>query len=124
MRKLQRNMQEFYYSNYLGREEIKDEFGNATGEFKITYTEPKIAKGNISASRGNSDTDQFGVSVNYSKTLVPSNNIELSETSILWIDLIPVIENGETATPYNYKVVEVAKSINEISYAIQRVDVK
>lgn len=124
MRKLQRNMQEFYYSNYLGKEEIKDEFGNATGEFKITYTEPKIAKGNISASRGNSDTDQFGVAVNYSKTLVPSNNIELSETSILWIDVIPVIENEETATPYNYKVVEVAKSINEISYAIQRVDVK
>lgn len=124
MRKLQRNMQEFYYSNYLGREEIIDEFGNATGEFEITYTEPAIAKGNISASRGNSDADQFGVSVNYSKTLVPSDNIELSETSILWIDVIPVIENGETATPYNYKVVEVAKSINEISYAIQRVDVK
>lgn len=124
MRRLQRNMQEFYYSNYLGREEIKDKYGNATGEFKIKYSEPQLAKGNISASRGSSQADQFGVSVNYSKTLVSSQSLDLSETSILWIDVIPVIENGETATPYNYKVVEVAKSINEVSYAIQRVDVK
>lgn len=124
MRKLHRNMQKFYYSNYIGRTDITDEWGNLTGEYKITYSEPKLAKGNISASRGSADADEFGVDINYNKTIIPFEDIGLTETSILWINVVPEIENGETKTPYDYKVVEIAKSINEISYAIQRVDVK
>jgi hypothetical protein len=120
MRKLHRNMQEFYYSNYTGRTEMTDEWGNLTGEYKITYSEPKRARGNISASRGASDADQFGISVNYNKTIVPEEDLGLTETSILWLDVVP--ENADT--PYDYKVVEIAKSINEISYAIKRVDVQ
>jgi ribosomal protein S20 len=107
------------YSNYTGRTEMTDEWGNLTGEYKITYSEPKRARGNISASRGASDADQFGISVNYNKTIVPEEDLGLTETSILWLDVVP--ENADT--PYDYKVVEIAKSINEISYAIKRVDV-
>ena len=120
MRTLHRNKQEFYYANYLGRSELTDEWGNLTGEYKITYSEPKLARGNISAARGASEADQFGVSVNYSKTLVPEEDLGLTETSILWLDAVP--ESAET--PHDYVVVEVAKSINGISYAIRKVDVE
>ena len=120
MRTLHRNKQEFYYANYAGRTETVDEWGNYTGEYKITYSEPKRARGNISASRGASEADQFGVSVNYNKTLVPEEDLGLTETSILWIDTVP--ENSET--PYDYVIVEIAKSINGISYAIRKVDVQ
>lgn len=120
MRTLHRNKQEFYYSNYLGRTELTDEWGNATGEYRITYSEPRLAYGNISASRGASDADQFGVSVNYNKTIVPEEDLGLTETSILWIGEVP--ENADT--PHNYEIAEIAKSINEISYAIRKVDVK
>lgn len=120
MRTLHRNRKDFYYANYLGRTELTDEWGNLTGEQNITYSEPKLARGNISASRGISEADQFGVSVNYSKTLVVEEDLGLTETSILWIDVVPT----DSQTPHDYVVVAVAKSINGISYAIRKVDVE
>ena len=119
MRTLHRNRQKFYYSNYLERSEMVDEWGNATGEYKITYSEPKQAYGNISASRGVSSVDQFGVSLSYNKTLVVEEDLGITETSILWINKVP--ENAET--PHDYEISEIAKSINGINYAIRKVDV-
>ena len=40
MRTLNRNKICIYYANYVGKVPIKDEYGNLTGEYKISYDRP------------------------------------------------------------------------------------
>lgn len=92
-----------------------DEYGNQTGEYRITYAEPKPLMVNVSAARGTIDVDQFGSNANYSRTIV-TDDVEcpIDANSILWIG-IPVTK------PHNYVVVSVARSINSVTYAIREV---
>jgi hypothetical protein len=118
MRCMNRNKSDFWYATYNEKVEITDEYGNATGQFSIAYNEPVKAQANISAARGSSDVEMFGVSLNYDKAIVTDNmNLPISETSVLWIDADPATDK------FNYVVSRVARSLNNISYAVRRVDV-
>ena len=119
MKSLNRNKQELYYALYTHKEPIIDEYGNKTGEFSLVYSEPTPVWMNISAARGTAETEMFGISANYTKTLVTSDmSCPIQEDTILWIGISP-----EGGTPYNYSVVQVAKSLNSITYAIKEVEV-
>lgn len=61
----------------------------------------------------------------YTKTINPMpNNCPIDESSILWIEVEPVIEeDGRTVTAHDYVVSQVAESLNHKAYAISRVDV-
>ena len=49
----------------------------------------------------------------------------IDEHSILWVDTLPHLnEDGSTDTPYDYIVRRVARSLNGVSIAIGKVDVK
>lgn len=118
MRLLERNLSPFAYALYLGKQPIVDENGFETGEYEVTYSDPVTIKANISPARGEASTRQFGDSENYDKVIVTDNvALPIDINSILWVDSL------DTSKPHDYIVRKVAKSLNSVSYAVQKVDV-
>ena len=125
MRTLTRNKIRIYYANYHDKIPIKDEYGNLTGEYHLSYDKPVQIMANVSAARGESTTRQFGEDVSYDRIIVLDDPaFPIAETSILWIDTLPEItEDGTTKTPHDYIVKQVAPSLNSISIAVSKVSV-
>lgn len=125
MRCLIRNMCTFYFANYERKIELKDEYGNNSGEYEVIYSQPIMCKGNISAAQGEMQSRQFGDSESYDKVIVLDNvDIPIDEYSILWVDSLPIINDvGVAETPHDYIVKKVARSLNSVSIAIRKVDV-
>lgn len=126
MRCLTRNKTKFYYAKYIGETEIKDEYGNATGEYEVSYSNPIKCQGNVSAAQGEMQSREFGESERYDKVIVlDDRNTPINEYSILWVDTLPHLnEDGSTTTPHDFIVRQVARSLNGVSIAIGKVDVK
>ena len=126
MKTLNRNKVRIYYANYMGKTPIKDEYGNLTGEYEISYDRPFALMANVSAARGESTTRQFGEDVRYDRIIVLDDPaFPIAETSVLWIDTRPEIaEDGSTTTPYDYIVKQVATSLNSVSIAVSKVSVR
>lgn len=125
MRCLNRNKQKMYYATYVSYTAKKDGAKNETGENIPEPANPVVMYANISAARGTSEAEQFGMGLNYDKTVVTDDmDCPITETTVLWIDTMPVIEqDGTTKTAYDHVVRRVAKSINSITYAVQKVHV-
>lgn len=121
MRSLERNKQAIYYANYSSQVEEIDENGLYTGEITSVQYTPTLVKVNVSAARGEARTEMFGTDLSYSKTIVTDKDMGWDENTVLWVD-IPAMQ-GSIVTPFNYRVVSVAKSINSVTYAIKGVDV-
>ena len=126
MRCLVRNKRKFYYASYIGETEITDEYGNATGEYNLAYENPIQLLGNVSAAQGEIQSRQFGESESYDKVIVlDDSDTPIDEYAILWVDTLPHLnEDGSTDTPHDYIVRKVARSLNGVSIAISKVDVK
>lgn len=134
MRCLLRNKVRFFYALYDKKEEILDEYGNMTGEYAVTHGNPVECYGNISAARGEMVPCLFGENEVYDKVLVLDNaSPKIDEYTVLWVDTIPKINKdgsisknseGETDTPYDYIVRKVARSLNSVSIAIRKVNVR
>ena len=125
MRALQRNKTRIFYANYQGKTPIEDGYGNLTGEYEISYTNPMEVCANVSAARGKATTQQFGNVENYDRVIVLDDpQFPIDTTSILWIDTLPEIaEDGSTKTPHDYIVKQVATSLNSVSIAVSKVNV-
>ena len=133
MRSMNRNKVKFFYSLYEGREPITDEYGNVTGEYDVKHGNPTEGYANISAAKGETQTRQFGESETYDKVIVMDNEAPpIDEYSVLWVDTVPqlnedgslaVDEEGNVLTPHDYIVKKVAKSLNNVSIAISKVNV-
>ncbi len=126
MRCLARNKITFFYALHERQTEITDEYGNATGQYEIIYTDPIKTRGNISAAQGEMQSRQFGESESYDKVIVlDDRNTPIDEYAILWVDTLPHLnEDGTTDTPHDYIVKKVARSINSVSIAISKVSVR
>ena len=126
MRTLNRNKVRIYYANYVGKTQMKDEYGNLTGEYKISYDRPFALMANVSAARGESTTRQFGEDVRYDRIIILDDPaFPIAETSVLWIDTPPEIaEDGTSKTPHDYIVKQVAPSLNSVSIAVSKVNVR
>ena len=124
MRCLLRNMREFYYARYEGKNEIEDEYGNKTGEYEVVYGEPIKCRANVSAAQGEVQSRQFGESESYDKVIVLDEvDIPIDEYSILWVDSLPFDKTDEKVAPHDYIVKKVARSLNSVSIAISKVQV-
>lgn len=125
MRTLYRNKVRFFYALYEGKSPVIDEYGNATGEYEVTHSDPKECFANISAAKGETQTRQFGESEDYDKIIVMDNTAPpIDEYSVLWIDMLPDFDSeGKTNTPYDYIVKKVARSLNSVSIAVSKVKV-
>ncbi len=126
MRCMVRNKQKFYYASYIKTNEIVDEYGNKTGEYEVIYGNPIETEGNISGAQGEVQIKQFGESVKYDKVIVLDNiNTPIDEYSILWVDTIPLLnDDGTTDTPHDYIVKKVAPTLNSVSIAISKVNIR
>ena len=116
MRTLARNRQTFYFAHYAGTEKLTNSDGRYTGEKKVVYTDPVQARGNISADKGNASVTQFGTDIQYDAVIVMSDT-QMDENSVLWIGI-------SSDKPYNYKVTRISRSLNSVSIAVSRVNVK
>lgn len=133
MKCLERNKVRFFYSLYQGKEAITDDYGNVTGEYALKYGNPVEWYANISAAKGETQTQQFGENEAYDKVIVMDNEAPpIDEYSVLWIDSAPQLDEdgslvtnvqGEIVTPHDYIVKKVAKSLNVVSLAICKVNV-
>lgn len=133
MKCLERNKVRFFYSLYQGKEAITDDYGNVTGEYELKYGNPVEWYANISAAKGETQTQQFGENEAYDKVIVMDNEAPpINEYSVLWIDSAPQLDEdgslvtndqGEIVTPHDYIVKKVAKSLNVVSLAICKVTV-
>lgn len=121
MRCMTRNKRPFYYALHKGQVEIIDEYGNATGEYEISYDDPVLTYGNISAAQGEIQSRQFGESESYDKVIVlDDKDTPIDEYTVLWVDALP---QPDEDTPYDYIVRKVARSLNSVSIAISKVSV-
>ena len=124
MQGLSKNKRSFWYALYERSQPLTDEYGREVGEMSV-YSKPIKAVGNISAARGSAEHDTFGINAVYTKTINPMPlDCPITETSILWIDIEPELnEYGNTTTAHDYVVSQVAESLNHKAYAISRVEV-
>lgn len=123
MRLLARNKVKFYYCLYQGNQLILNEDGSSCGEYKLVYSDPQRALGNISSAQGQAQVEQFGSNLNYDKVIVYEDpNCPIDENTVLFIDKEP--EFDEDGNPmFDYVVTRVAKSLNSVSYAVSKVKV-
>lgn len=126
MRTLARNKIRIFYANFRAKIPLKDEYGNLTGEYDIAYDNPVEIRANVSAARGESTTRQFGEDEGYDRVIVMDDpNVAINVSSVLWIDTLPEINaDGSTETPYDYIVKQVAPSLNSVSIAVSKVNVR
>ena len=125
MRCMIRNKRKFYYASHIGETEIVDEYGNLTGEYDVSYSNPIKHYGNISAAQGEVESRQFGESESYDKVIV-LNDIDtpIDEYTLLWVDTLPHLnDDGSTDTPHDYVVVRKSVSLNIVSLVIHKVHI-
>ena len=146
MRTLSRNKQAVYYATYGKTEDTTDEYGNIIGA-KTTYSEVRRFMANVSPAKGDAELQQFGINEDYTRTIVTTETLPITNTTILWVGLGKlseydsiksyadgdmVIKDGHIArfngndfeeVPHNHVVVKVAKSINGTTYAVKEVNV-
>ena len=136
MRGLKRNQKTLYYQIYQSNIPVyeMDLDGNIvidpvtgepllTGETMVGYAAPVQFRANVSAARGESSSDPFGIDLSYDKTMVSCDmTLPIDELSVLFVDKKPEFDaGGNLANTADYKVVKVAKSLNSVLYAIRKV---
>lgn len=119
MRILERNKQSFYYSIYQGDSEIRDEYGNPLPK----YSEAVPHRASISAAKGYAETELFGTALEYDRVIITDDmDCPIDEQSILFVDIKPKFDDFKKPLG-DYIVKRVARSLNNIAYAISKVDV-
>jgi len=120
MRCLKRNEQKIYYANYTSDTAYVDEYGNETGDRNIVYGVPTSLWLNVSPASGKSDVEVFGVSSDYTHTMVTCDtSCPIKDGAKIWYGIEAL--SGSIVTPNNYVVNGIAKGINSISYSIKEV---
>lgn len=120
---LNRNKQKIYIKDFTGNYILsEDENGYLTGERVPEYTEPRVEWTHVSSAKGSRDEWLFGDSFDYDRVIFDSD-IDIKEDSVLWVDNVLEFENDPN-TPHDYKVVRVSHSLNSISVALKRVNLR
>ena len=124
MKCMNRNKSEVYYCLYDSVVPILDEYGNDTGEYKVSYKPAKKMSLSVSAAFGEAQMEQFGKGDDYDKVMITDDmDCDIDENTVLFIEKQPEY-NSDGSPLYDYVVKRVAKSMNFIFYAVSRVDVK
>ena len=112
MRNLKRNQQKIYIANLT--ENITDEWGNPAKD----YGAPEPYMISISPNTGETIYNGFGTELDYDRTMVTTDlDCPINEYTRLWIDADPETE------PYNFEVKRKAPNLNQVLYAIKKVEV-
>ena len=118
MRTLKRNKRPVAFAFYDGVQELTDEYGNYTGEYDVSYTEPVKTKMNVSGGRGQADIALFGLTQTFGRTATTEDlETPFNTETVMWIETDP--DNGE---PFDYRVVAVSRTINQVVLALSEVE--
>lgn len=154
MRTVHRNMHPFYYCLYQESVAQYDEYGNVLPEPMNIYGDPVLMYANISPASGQAQTEQYGNLESYDRLIVTTDmDCPIDEYTVLFVDKVPenlptVTEEEETEETeetdetepetddeepveppyeppkYDYIVKRVSRSLNGITIAIRKVDVR
>lgn len=117
MRVVNRNRRPVAYAFYEGTTELTDENGNFTGEFQVNYSDPVRALMNVSGGRGQANVRLFGIGSEFDRTIVTDDlTTPFSTDTVFWIETDP--DNA----PFDYRVVRVARTINQVVLGLTEVD--
>ena len=117
MRTLKRNKRPVAYSFYQGVTEQTDDDGNYTGEYVVTYTTPVKTLMNVSGGRGQADIALFGLTDTFARTATTEDlTTNFSTETVFWIETDPDTE------PFDYRVVAVSRTINQVVLALAEVE--
>lgn len=117
MRTVKRNKRPVAYAFYDGVTELLDDDGNYTGEYEVSYTEPVKALMNVSGGRGQADIALFGLTQTFARTATTEDLITPFNTqTVFWIEKDPDTE------PFDYRVVAVSRTINQVVLALAEVE--
>ena len=117
MRTLKRNKRPVAFAFYAGVEELTDEWGNYTGEYKVSYTEPTKTLMNVSGGRGQADIALFGLTDTFARTATTEDlETPFNTETVFWVETDPDTE------PFDYRVVAVSRTINQVVLALAEVE--
>lgn len=115
MRDLRRNQVPFWYSLYVGKEDVLKD-GCKTGQKREIYTTPFRAEARISNTTGESDAEMFGANLQYDRVISTVQDLPINEYSRIWVDADP-----ETGAKHDYVVKRVARGLTQNLWAIAKV---
>ena len=117
MRTLKRNKRPVAYAFYEGVTELTDSDGNLTGEYSVQYTAPVKALMNVSGGRGQADIAMFGLTQTFGRTATTEDlDVPWNTQTVMWIEKDPDTE------PFDYRVVAVSRTINQVVLALSEVE--
>lgn len=117
MRTVKRNKRPVAYAFYQGVTELTDDDGNLTGEYSVQYTEPIKALMNVSGGRGQADIAMFGLTQTFGRTATTEDlDVDWNTQTVMWIETDPDTE------PFDYRVVAVSRTINQVVLALSEVE--
>ena len=118
MRVVRRNRRPVAYAFYQGETDLVNADGEYTGEHGVTYSTPVKALMNVSGGRGQADINLFGIGSSTMRTIVTEDlDTPFSEETVFWVETDPDTE------PYDYRVVNVSRTVNQVVIAIDEVGV-
>lgn len=117
MRTLKRNKRPVAYAFYQGVTELTDDDGLLTGEYSVQYTEPVKTLMNVSGGRGQADIALFGLTQTFGRTATTEDlETPWNTETVMWIETDPDTE------PFDYRVVAVSRTINQVVLALSEVE--
>jgi hypothetical protein len=117
LRTVKRNKRPVAYAFYDGVDELSDADGNLTGEYEVSYTKPVKTLMNVSGGRGQADIALFGLTQTFARTATTEDLITPFNTqTVFWIEKDPDTE------PFDYRVVAVSRTINQVVLALAEVE--
>lgn len=117
MRTLKRNKRPVAFAFYDGVTELLDGDGNYTGEYEVHYTTPVKTLMNVSGGRGQADIALFGLTQNFGRTATTEDlDTPFNTETVMWI------ENDPDTETFDYRVVAVSRTINQVVLALEEVE--
>lgn len=125
MRDLLINTTPVWYALLESKTELTDEYGNKTGQYELHYSEPVRTLMNIRWNTGELQLDGYGINDGGRRKIVTDDmSCPITVDSILWIGRTPDSDGEDGAVKHNYVcTASVEKSINQIAYIVQEVNV-
>ncbi len=117
MRTVKRNKRPVAFAFYDGVTELSDDSGLLTGEYEVHYTEPVKTLMNVSGGRGQADIALFGLTQTFARTATTEDlKTPFNTQTVFWV------ENDPDTEPFDYRVVAVSRTINQVVLALAEVE--
>lgn len=117
MRTVKRNKRPVAFAFYDGVTELTDADGLLTGEWEVHYTTPVKTLMNVSGGRGQADIALFGLTQTFARTATTEDlTTPFNTQTVFWV------ENDSNTEPFDYRVVAVSRTINQVVLALAEVE--